>query len=224
MTTVWEDDYYTQADKTKLLVALALADCADDDGYCFPSIDYLARKARTSTRGVQEACRELQLDGRLGIEIGAGRNGTNLYRVIQPEEGVQPLHPATVAPCNEAADEAALRCTQIIRNRQEPSEKKSMKARGTAEEIKAFCIEVGATPSDAEYFFNKWESNGWTNGGKKIKCWKSVIRSWKAAAYLPSQKPQRPNGYTKPPQRTEADRDYDRTGIRSTAGDALKLL
>jgi Helix-turn-helix domain len=140
LTAVWKDEYYTEKDKTKLLVALAIADCADGNGYAFPGVEYLAKKSRCGTRSVQELCRELEKDGKLEIQAGKGRNGTNLYRVlgVQPlrgskdsvsVQGVQPLQGATVAGCKVAPDEAALKaaaeaplgCTQTVRNHQEPS-------------------------------------------------------------------------------------------------------
>ena len=48
--------------------------------------------------------------------------------------------------------------------------------------------ELGLYPRDAEATWNKWEGNGWTNGGKKIVCWKSTVRAWKSSGYMPSQK------------------------------------
>jgi len=58
----------------------------------------------------------------------------------------------------------------------------------TLDEAIAFAVELGLPASDGEACFHKWEGNGWTNGGKKIKDWKATIRSWNAAGYLPSQK------------------------------------
>ena len=58
----------------------------------------------------------------------------------------------------------------------------------TLEEVKLCCAKTGLPESDAEWFWNKCEGNGWTNGGKPIKRWPNVIASWKAAGYLPSQK------------------------------------
>ena len=87
MTSVWSDPYYSEKHKGKLLVALAIADCADDDGYAFPGIDYLSRKSRCCLRSVQQLCRELQRDKRLEISIGKGRNGTNLYRILEVKKG-----------------------------------------------------------------------------------------------------------------------------------------
>lgn len=67
---------------------------------------------------------------------------------------------------------------------------KSNKARGTLEEVVSFCREVELPASDGESCFHKWEANGWKNGGSVILDWRSTIRSWKAAGYMPSQKAQ----------------------------------
>jgi len=58
----------------------------------------------------------------------------------------------------------------------------------TREEFDAFLQEVGLYPRDAEATWNKFEGNGWTNGGKKIACWKSTVRAWKASGYMLTQK------------------------------------
>lgn len=140
MADVWADPYYGQGDKVKLLVALAIADSANSDtGLAWPSLETLCSKARTSIRGAQDALRQLKADGKLEIEVGKGRNGTNLYRmsprtVCIPAEETQitpphSLHPATAAPRKRAAEKAAEKaadfpaavCTQSIRNHHYPS-------------------------------------------------------------------------------------------------------
>lgn len=45
MTKVWEQ---AEAEGTKLLLLLALADMANDEGYCWPSYNTLAKKIRVS--------------------------------------------------------------------------------------------------------------------------------------------------------------------------------
>ena len=66
---------------------------------------------------------------------------------------------------------------------------KKNKARPTdQQEVESFCIEAGLQKEDGAYFWNKWEGNGYTNGGRAIRSWKAVIRSWKAGGYCPSQK------------------------------------
>jgi hypothetical protein len=49
MSRVWEK---SQAQRTSLLVMLALADMASDDGFCWPGQDTIAEKARTTRRSV----------------------------------------------------------------------------------------------------------------------------------------------------------------------------
>lgn len=65
-----------------LLVLLALADNADDDGRCFPSVLHVARKTRMTQRGVQKVMRELQSLGVLTVSPRSGPNGSNLYKLV----------------------------------------------------------------------------------------------------------------------------------------------
>lgn len=58
----------------------------------------------------------------------------------------------------------------------------------TLEEVKLVCEKAGIPESDAVWFWNKCQGNGWTNGGKPIKSYPHVLAAWKAAGYLPSQK------------------------------------
>lgn len=67
-------------------------------------------------------------------------------------------------------------------------------AKGTIEDIKAFCLTLGLPASDGEWFFWKCEGCGWMNGTSKIKDWPATIRAWKIIGCMPSQKPQR-EGY-----------------------------
>lgn len=73
------------------------------------------------------------------------------------------------------------------------SAERGSKAKGTLEDVVTFALELGLPKSDGESCFHKWEGNGWTNGGERIKDWRATMRSWKSAKYLPSQKtPQTP--------------------------------
>jgi|GEM_PF-3376394 len=122
---VIDDPYFTKKDKTKFLVAIMIADSArSEDGKAWPSVDTLAKKSRTSVRGVQESCRDLQRDGKLEVFEGQGPKGTNVYQIITVPT---PAHaaPAPIAPRNEAAVKAAVKaadgCTQSVLIHQEPS-------------------------------------------------------------------------------------------------------
>ncbi|WP_189654874.1 helix-turn-helix domain-containing protein [Paracoccus mutanolyticus] len=58
---------------------LAIADFADDDGYCWPSIKSLAKKARMTERGVQKIVRRLEAQALVSILTGTGRRNCNEY-------------------------------------------------------------------------------------------------------------------------------------------------
>lgn len=149
MTAVWEDRYYHQGNKSVLLVALALADSArSEDGKAWPGVEYLSRKARTSTRGVQEACRQLETDGKIVVIIGAGPHGTNVYQFTTAQQlnlPVKEAHtPAMAAPAIiasssptpvKAPEEPAAGCIQSVINRQEPEETKPAEGRAKPDEI-----------------------------------------------------------------------------------------
>jgi hypothetical protein len=138
LAQVWADPYYSHSWKSELLIALALADFArKEDGKAWPGIEALARKARTSPRCAQIACKRLESAGKLRIIKGGGVHGTNAYFLLFSPATVAPLQP--LHPRNEAADEAAVPapdeapvpaadeaavpaadgCTQTVRNHQE---------------------------------------------------------------------------------------------------------
>lgn len=89
------------------------------------------------------------------------------------------------------------------------------KARGTLEEVQGYCASLGLPQRDADYFFYKCEGCGWLNGGRPIKDWKGVVRSWQQAGYLPSQKL---NGQPKP----ETLADQSRRKIRQIVNEGLR--
>lgn len=81
MSLVWERAPYTAG---SLLVLLALADWANDEGIAWPSMDRLAQKARVDRRSAQRIVRQLAKDGAIAIEEGGGRAKQHRY-LIQVE-------------------------------------------------------------------------------------------------------------------------------------------
>lgn len=63
--------------------------------------------------------------------------------------------------------------------------KKKM-VRPTPDEINAYLLEIGVPHGDGQTLWDKWEGNGWKNGGNPIKSWKATIRQWNRQGYLPS--------------------------------------
>jgi hypothetical protein len=115
ISAVWEDRTITN--RCHLLVALALADFANDKGTSWPSTDTVASKARCSIRSAIESMNALERAGKLKVETNAGPHRTNLYTL-------QILHPANPAPLQTADGNSAVDCTRSVRNRQDPSEKR----------------------------------------------------------------------------------------------------
>lgn len=80
MTLVWDSDAYEGG---TLLVLLALADWAKDDGTSiFPKLDTLAQKARLSVRGAQMCMARLRQDGVI-VEVSPARRGRAAqYKIV----------------------------------------------------------------------------------------------------------------------------------------------
>lgn len=101
MTAIWEMDF-TPVDK---LVLLALADWANEDGKCWPSIAKIAAKTGCGERTVQRALREAETRGLL---TRAEITGKGCTYTINPRHSGTPVTkspppdrrptPATVAP------------------------------------------------------------------------------------------------------------------------------
>ncbi|MBP8291734.1 MAG: helix-turn-helix domain-containing protein [Caldilineaceae bacterium] len=70
-----------------LLMLLAIADHANDDGVCWPSISTLAEKARVKPRQAQNLITQLRESGELSVRTGKGRNNTSIYVVTIGEKG-----------------------------------------------------------------------------------------------------------------------------------------
>ena len=80
---VWK---HSHAKGSALLLLLAIADYAQDDGgMAFPSIQTLADKARMTPRWVQLLQNKLVEMGELSITPKGSRYGTNEYRIIGVE-------------------------------------------------------------------------------------------------------------------------------------------
>ena len=79
MSAVWAQAPVRQG---SLLVLLALADYANDNGICWPSVPHLMEKAHVSRRHVQRILRELTRKGLIRKEKMVGRYEPNVYKVL----------------------------------------------------------------------------------------------------------------------------------------------
>jgi len=99
MSEVWDG---SPLEGRALLVELALADFANDEGACWPSIGTLSRKARCSESWVHQIIRDLRKRGRIKVHEGGGRNRPNIYQFA-----LNPVVAAPISPQN-AGEKGAL--------------------------------------------------------------------------------------------------------------------
>lgn len=131
MTRIWDSGAYSGG---TLLVLLALADFANDDGTrIFPHVETLAKKARLSVRATQLALETLRNDGVLTVvgNTGGGRGKAVEYQMdVERVQKVRPDGKGEVRDgkgCNEQqervqpATERVQSATSHIDNHQEPS-------------------------------------------------------------------------------------------------------
>lgn len=80
MNEVWTK---SKMDGTALLLLLALADNANDDGHCWPSTHYLAEKIRVSKRSVIRLVKKIEAAGELKVKREKGHS--NRYQIVVTE-------------------------------------------------------------------------------------------------------------------------------------------
>lgn len=79
MSKVWDS---SQQKGSALLMLLALADFANEDGYCWPSIGTLAHKSRMSERETQRIIKKLEQDCEIYVQRNAGRTKSSKYLIL----------------------------------------------------------------------------------------------------------------------------------------------
>ena len=93
MSQVWNMEI---DDSTTKLTLMALADFSDDEGYCYPSYEVLAKKIskskRTAIRAVEKLA-ELGFLQKEKRELNDGTSRTNLYKIVSENERVTQTPP-----------------------------------------------------------------------------------------------------------------------------------
>ncbi|MBL4929349.1 helix-turn-helix domain-containing protein [Fuscibacter oryzae] len=108
MTAIWDR---TDLDTHEKMVLLSLADHADDEGVCFPSIARLCDRTGMKERGVQNVLRRMKEAGIITVELNAGRRGANRYTIHAAHPRIEctpapdaPPHPITPTPAPDAGE------------------------------------------------------------------------------------------------------------------------
>lgn len=85
MTWVWDNSPYKD---DSLIVHLALADWAGDDGVCWPKQETIAHKARCSVEHVRRVTKRMVVDGYLEItQPSKGPGSSHRYLLKRPTNG-----------------------------------------------------------------------------------------------------------------------------------------
>jgi len=90
MTQVWEK---SKATGSALLVLLALADNANDESYCWPSLNTISKKSRVNKRQVIRIIKDLETMGEIRVQhrYNGINSKTNIYWITPPVGDVEPL-------------------------------------------------------------------------------------------------------------------------------------
>ncbi len=131
LSRVWEA---SQHGGTELLMLLAIADFADDDGRAYPAVAKLAKKCRTTPRHANRLLAALRDSGELEIRLNAGEHGQNRYRIrfdgmlhhapltpMSPLTDTSPLTPTSDTPDVDVPKPLTCTSDKPSLNRQEPS-------------------------------------------------------------------------------------------------------
>jgi hypothetical protein len=137
--------------------------------------EQLARLCRCDSGSMHSAIRELQSTGAAFISARDDAYTIVCRRMKRAEE----LSKARAKSGSEGGSKSA---SKRQANPEYENESECLKV------ITEYCSSLGLPESDAEAVFAKWQGNGWTNRGQKIRDWKATIRSWKLQGYLPSQR------------------------------------
>lgn len=203
MALVWEQSQHAGSN---LLMLLAIADFADDDGRAYPAVASLAAKCRMKQRNANVILATLRQSGELAIRIGEGPRGTNLYHVL-PLHSSAPLHP--VAPLQRKVAPPAKECSKPLqRSADEPSvnhqgtTKRTPGARKTpiaesfqvSERVKAWATEKGfdRLSEHLEAFKAKCAAKGYAYVDHDAAFMEAIRQDWAKlrAARGPNRKPE----------------------------------
>jgi Helix-turn-helix domain len=92
MTQVWDKSMHKGSE---LLLMLAIADNANDEGIAWPRIATIARKIRMSTRQTKRLIKSVESSGELEVVRARGRKYSSTYRIVLPDEKkVTTCHPS----------------------------------------------------------------------------------------------------------------------------------
>lgn len=170
------------------LVLIALANRADNNGECYPSLARIARDCETSESSVKRkliVLEKLGLLQRINRSV-EGMKTSNLYRLPDRSQGYivgseRPID-GSEGPEGRVTVTHGVRSERPIKHPVEtPIETPKVSGRfapPTVDEVAAYFSDRGADPAEAARFVDFYESKGWLVGKAKMKSWKAAVRNW----------------------------------------------
>lgn len=163
------------------VVLLMIANHAKEDGTgAWPSIPTIAKKARIGERTVQRTIARLVRSGELGIQIGQGPGGTNLYTVKMTGVILTPVvsHDDTRGVSNRAPGGVTAMTPEPSLKQPSYNHTSNTLYKPTLEEVTAYCQER-KNSVDPQHWFDYYSANGWKVGGRNsMKDWRASVRLW----------------------------------------------
>lgn len=205
MTLVWDK---SPLKGTELLILLALADMANDDGVCWPSYDTIAQRARVSRRYAISVVGGLIDTGVVSKSYRSDNNGdqtSNYYRInpVMIGEGGEPQFTGGVNPSslgsepqfttlvNPSSPKSSINHQLTIND----DDAKSENSQSRPNSFRAFEQEIGPlTPMVAEALkdFEQTYSEQWTvaaireasaHGARNLAYITAVLKGWKSNGF-----------------------------------------
>jgi hypothetical protein len=117
MTRVWSE---SQHKGSELLLLLAIADNANDQGVAYPSVRTLAKKTRLSARQVKRLIKVVELSGELRVSYETGPRGCNEYAILLRGDKMSPDEITRCHPGSKGGDIAVSPKPNAEPKREEP--------------------------------------------------------------------------------------------------------
>lgn len=169
---------------TAIVVWLALANRANDDGQCHPSIGTIQEDTGLARASIYKAIKELVSRGEMTVIPGGGKgNPSNHYQIVgSPQnELVQnmnqfKLETKVVHFVDKGSPQNELKPNNRTKHKNHTVV--STFSKPSLEEVTAFCLER-KNKIDPQYFLDYYETRGWRlKGGQPMKDWRAAVRTW----------------------------------------------
>ena len=108
-SAVWS---HSNSSGSTLLVLISMADQANDEGWCWPSVGNIAKRCRLAERSIQYHLRELEEMGEIESQARPGRS--TVYRVLVTNGGEARFTGANTAPPQHIAQGGATNGTPVV--------------------------------------------------------------------------------------------------------------